>query len=87
MMFAVRSRHSPAVKLVFEVLQLNRWITQKEKARETFLSLGMIKFLLAKNFITLLYVIVGLPGWPSGTGGGLQTRYTWVRFPPPAPMC
>ena len=28
---------------------------------------------------------VGLPGWPSGTGGGLQTRSTWVRFPPPAP--
>ena len=26
-----------------------------------------------------------MPGWPSGSGGGLQTRSTWVRFPPPAP--
>ena len=86
-MFALRRRHSPVTKLVFEFLQLNRWITQKEKARETFLSLAMVKFVLAKKFITPLYITVGLPGWPSGTGGGLQTRYTWVRFPPPAPMC
>ena len=26
-----------------------------------------------------------LPGWPSGSGGGLQTRYTWVQILPPAP--
>lgn len=38
-----------------------------------------------KNFITLLYGIVGSPGWPNGSGGGLQTRYMWVQFPPPAP--
>jgi hypothetical protein len=46
---------------------------------EAYLSVGR------KNFMTLLYGIVGLPGWPSGSGGGLQTRSTWVRFPPPAP--
>ncbi len=86
-MFVLGHSYSPAVKLFFEFLQLNRWITRKEKAGETFLSWKEVKIVLAKNFITLLYIIVGLPGWPSGTGGGLQTRYTWVRFPPPAPMC
>ena len=25
------------------------------------------------------------PGWPRGSGGGLQTRYTWVQIPSPAP--
>ena len=86
-MFALGHRYSPAVKLFFEFLQLNRMTTQKLIVRETFLPWNEAEIVLTKNLITLLYVIVGLPGWPSGTGGGLQTRYTWVRFPPPAPKC
>jgi hypothetical protein len=84
-MFALRHRHSLAIKPSFEFLQLNRMITQEPIVRETFLSWKEAKIVVTKNFITLLYGIVCLPGWPNGTGGGLQTRYMWVRFPPPAP--
>jgi hypothetical protein len=84
-MFALGYRHSPAIGLFLEFLQLNRTTTQKLRVRETSLTWKEAKIVPTKNFITLLYGIVGLPGWPNGTGGGLQTRYMWVRFPPPAP--
>ena len=61
-MFALGHRHSPVVKLFFEILRLDR---------------------VTKSFITLLYIIVGLPGWPNGAGGGLQTRYNVGSIPTP----
>ena len=84
-MFDPQHIHSPATKLIFEILQLNRMTTQKLIVKETFLPWNEAEIVLTKNLITLLYVIVGLPGWPNGSGGGLQTRYMWVQFPPPAP--
>lgn len=34
----------------------------------------------------LLMIRFELPGWPNGSGGGLQTRYIWVQLPSPAPI-
>ena len=68
--------------MVFRFLQSNGWIIERQTVEADYLLMER-----RKNFITLLYGNVDLPGWPSGSGGGLQTHYTWVRFPLPAPMC
>ena len=82
-MFALGHRHSPATKLIFEFLQLNRRATQEPVVREAFPLWKEAKIVVTKNFITLLYIIVGLPGWPNGAGGGLQTRYNVGSIPTP----
>jgi hypothetical protein len=32
-------------------------------------------------------ISMAVPGWPNGSGGGLQSRYMWVQFPSPAFQC
>jgi hypothetical protein len=69
------------VQVILDFFESDEWLARSEIVEEIY------PVVEAKKLITLLYGIVPLPGWPSGSGGGLQTRSTWVRFPPPAPIC
>jgi len=43
-MFVSPARLSPATKLVFKVLELNGWMTQKEIVKETYLPSRTVKY-------------------------------------------
>jgi len=43
-MFVLQARLSPATKLVFKVLELNGWMTQKEITKETYLPSRTVKY-------------------------------------------
>jgi hypothetical protein len=55
-----------------------------DKNVRTWFPKRIIKELNQKTRRTSSLGPLNTPGWPSGLGGGLQTRCTWVQIPSPA---